>query len=46
MLDKLIDLGKKYKAVLSSIQKTKDEYILSDYYKEKGFIEKEIKRNI
>ncbi|MBM3700557.1 MAG: PCRF domain-containing protein [Actinobacteria bacterium] len=42
MLDKLIDLGKKYKEVSSSIIKTKDEFILSDYYKEKDFIEKEI----
>jgi len=42
ILDKLIDLGKKYRVVLFKIGNTKDEFLISDYNKEKDFLEKEI----
>ena len=42
ILDKLIDLGKKYKAVLVKIGNTKDEFLIGDCNKEKDFLEKEI----
>jgi len=42
ILDKLIDLGKKYRAVLVKIGNTKDEFLIGDCNKEKDFLEKEI----
>jgi peptide chain release factor 1 len=46
ILDKLIDLGKKYRAVLVRIGNTKDEFLINDYYKEKDFLEREIYNTI
>lgn len=42
ILDKLIDLGKKYRSVLVKISNNKNEFLINDYYREKDFLEKEI----
>jgi len=46
VLDKLIDLGKKYRDILVRINNTKDELLINDYFKQKDFVEKEIHSSI
>ena len=42
ILDKLIDLGKKYRGILVKIDNIKDELLINYYFSQKDFLEKEI----